>query len=100
MRPFAPHLAEELWARLGHGETLAYAPWPEADEAYLTSDTVEYAVQVNGKLRGTVTLPADAEQDAVVAAARAQENVAKYLDGVTVRKEVFVPGRLVGFVVG
>ncbi len=99
LSPFAPHLAEELWRRTGHADTLAYARWPEADPAYLVSDTVEIAVQVSGKLRGTVTVAADASKDAVLAAARAHENVAKYLDGATVRKEVVVPGRLVNFVV-
>ena len=100
LAPFAPHLAEELWHRLGHAESLAYAPWPEADARYLVSDTVEVAVQVGGKLRGTVTVAADAAKDDVLAAARAHENVAKYLDGATVRKEIVVPGRLVNFVVG
>ncbi len=99
LSPFAPHLAEELWHRLGHADSLAYAPWPNADPAHLVRDTVEIAVQVSGKLRGTVTVAADASKDAILAAARANENVAKYLDGATVRKEVVVPGRLVNFVV-
>ena len=99
LAPFAPHLAEELWHALGHDATLAHAPWPEADERFLVQDTVAVAVQVNGKLRGTVTVPAEADRDAVLAAARAEPNVAKYLDGASVRKEVVVPGRLVNFVV-
>jgi leucyl-tRNA synthetase len=100
LAPFAPHLAEEAWRALGHADTLAYAPWPAYDEALLTSDTVEIAVQVNGKLRGSVTVPTDAGRDDVLAAARHHENVARYLNGgATVRKEVFVPGRLVNFVV-
>ena len=99
LAPFAPHMAEELWHRMGNADTLAYAPWPEADARYLTSDTVEIAVQVNGKLRGTITVAADASKDEVLAQARTHENVAKYLDGAAVKKEVFVPGRLVGFVV-
>ncbi|MDX1530901.1 MAG: leucine--tRNA ligase, partial [Rhodothermales bacterium] len=100
LSPFAPHLAEELWQRLGHGESLAYASWPEAEERYLVEDEVEIAVQVNGKLRGTVTVPADAQKDTVLEAARNEENVARYLNsGSTVRKEIYVPGRLVNFVV-
>jgi leucyl-tRNA synthetase len=100
LAPFAPHLAEELWAKLGHRESLSYAPWPTYDPAHLVEDEKEIAVQVNGKVRGTVTVPADAPQEAVLAAAKAQENVARYLEGATIRKEVVVPGRLVNFVVG
>jgi len=101
LAPFAPHLAEELWREaLGHAGSLAYAPWPEHDPALVAADTVEIAVQVNGKLRGTVALPPDASKDDLLAAARAEPNVARYLDGATVRKEIAVPGRLVNFVVG
>jgi leucyl-tRNA synthetase len=100
LAPFAPHLAEELWQRLGQRDSLAYAPWPEANDAYLVRDHVEIAVQVNGKLRGTITVPTEAGREAILEAARTQENVARYLEGQTIRKEVFVPGRLVGFVVG
>lgn len=99
LAPFAPHLAEELWAQLGHDDTLAYEPWPEADPELLKEDTVEIAVQVNGKLRGTVSVDADAGKDAMLAAAREEPNVAKYLAEGTVRKEIAVPGRLVNFVV-
>jgi leucyl-tRNA synthetase len=100
LAPFAPHLAEELWEKLGHKESLAYAPWPAYDEALLVEDEKEIAVQVNGKVRGTVTVPADASKEAVLAAAKAQENVARYLEGATIRKEIVVPGRLVNLVVG
>jgi leucyl-tRNA synthetase len=101
LAPFAPHLAEEAWRALGHEDTLAYAPWPAYDVAYLEADTLEIAVQVNGKLRGSITVPAGAPREDLLAAARDHENVAKYLNGgATVRKEVVVPGRLVNFVVG
>ena len=99
LAPFAPHLAEELWHRLGHDGSLAYAPWPEHDPGLVKEDTVEIAVQVNGKLRGTVAVDADADKDAMLAAAREEENVARYLAEGTVRKEIAVPGRLVNFVV-
>ncbi|MGY1741049.1 MULTISPECIES: leucine--tRNA ligase [unclassified Blastococcus] len=98
--PLAPHIAEELWSRLGHGESLAWAPFPEADERWLVEDTVEVAVQVNGKVRAQVTVPADADAAALEAAARAEEKVAAQLAGKTVRRVIAVPGRLVNFVVG
>ncbi len=100
LSPFAPHLAEELWSRLhgGAAGTLAAEPWPEVEEAHLASDTVTLAVQVNGKLRGSVEAPVGADKADVIAAARREENVARHLEGQTVRREVFVPGRLVNFV--
>jgi leucyl-tRNA synthetase len=99
LSPFAPHLGEELWRRLGHEDSLAYTDWPTAEEAFLVNDEVEIAVQVNGKLRGSVTVAADAPKDSVLEAARGHENVSRYLEEGTVRKEVVVPGRLVNFVV-
>jgi leucyl-tRNA synthetase len=99
IHPYAPHIACELWQRLG-GERLWDVPWPAADPAMLAHDTVTYAVQVNGKLRGEVLVATAAGQDEVVEAARAHPNVAAHLDGVDVRKTIVVPGRLVNFVVG
>ena len=96
--PVAPHLAEELWARLGHGSPLAHGPFPVADERYLVEDTVEYPVQVNGKVRGRVTVPADATADAVEVAALADEKVVGFLDGRTPKKVIVVAGRLVNVV--
>jgi leucyl-tRNA synthetase len=98
--PLAPHIAEELWARLGHRESLAWHSFPVADERWLVEDTVQVAVQVNGKVRAQVTVPADADAAALEAAARADEKVAAHLDGKTVRRVVAVPGRLVNFVLG
>lgn len=96
LEPFAPHLAEELWARLGCSEVLAYQPWPEFDAAMLVADTVEIPVQINGKLRTRVEVAANADTDAIESAAR--DAAAEYLDG-QVRKVVVVPGRMVNFVV-
>ncbi len=98
LAPFAPHLGEELWSRLGHPPTVAAAPWPEADLSQLTVDTVTYAVQVNGKLRGQLETARDTPKDTVLAAARSLEKVAAFLEDKTVRKEIFVPGKIVNFV--
>ncbi|MGY2067605.1 leucine--tRNA ligase [Blastococcus sp. SYSU DS0619] len=98
--PLAPHLAEELWSRLGHQESSAWAPFPQVEERWLVEDTVQVAVQVNGKVRSQVTVPADADAAALEAAARADDKIAGYLDGATIRRVVAVPGRLVNFVIG
>jgi leucyl-tRNA synthetase len=97
--PFAPHLAEELWQILGHKNTLAYEPWPSYDEALLKSDTIEIPVQINGKVRETVTVAAQCSQDEMLAAAKANARIAELIAGKTVVKEVVVPKRLVNFVV-
>ena len=99
LAPLAPHLAEELWLRLGHTTSLAHGPFPEADPAYLVEDTVEYPVQVNGKVRGRVVVAADADDDAVKAAALADDKVQAFLAGATPRKVIVVAGRLVNLVV-
>ena len=98
MAPLTPHIAEELWSRLGHEGTLAHGPFPVADERYLTADTVEYPIQVNGKVRSRVTVAADASVDDVQAAALADEKVLAALDGGEPRKVIVVPGRLVNVV--
>lgn len=96
LSPFAPHVAEELWQRLGHAESLAYAPFPVADPAMLVADTVTYPVQINGKVRGRVEIAADAAEDDVRAAALAA--VADQLGGKEPRKVIVVPGRMVSVV--
>jgi leucyl-tRNA synthetase len=97
--PLAPHLGEELWSRLGHPDSVAWASFPVADPAWLVDDTVEVAVQVNGKVRAQVAVPADADAAALEAAARADDRIAAQLAGRTVRRVIAVPGRLVNFVV-
>ena len=97
--PLAPHLAEELWNKLGHSESLAHGPFPQADPRYLVADTVEYPVQVNGKVRGHVTVEADADRAAVESAALADEKVLGFLAGATPKKVIVVPGKLVNLVV-
>ena len=98
LAPFAPHVGEELWSRLGHTTSLAYEPFPAADPSMLIDEQVELAVQVNGKVRGRVTVAADADEDTILAAALAEENVARTLDGGTPRKVIVVPGRMVNIV--
>ncbi|HET6772879.1 MAG TPA: leucine--tRNA ligase [Acidimicrobiales bacterium] len=99
LSPLAPHVSEELWSRLGHRDSLATEPFPEADPALLVDETVEVPVQVNGKVRARVHVPADADAATMETAARADERVAALLAGTSVRKVVAVPGRLVNFVV-
>jgi leucyl-tRNA synthetase len=100
LAPLAPHVAEEMWSRLGHPDSLAWQPFPVAEQRWLVDDTVQVAVQVNGKVRAQVSVPADGDAAALEAAARADERIAGYLDGATVRRVVAVPGRLVNFVLG
>jgi leucyl-tRNA synthetase len=99
LSPFAPHLAEELWELLGHATTLAYEPWPTWDEQYLIETEIEIPVQINGKLRGKVKVPAGADQSVMEAAAKADAIVAGQLEGKTIVKTVIVPGKMVNFVV-
>jgi leucyl-tRNA synthetase len=97
--PMMPHLAEAMWQRLGHATLLSLAPWPVADAMLLVEETVAVAVQVNGKLRGTVELPVDCDQTEVERAALALENVARAISGRPVRKVIVVPNRIVNVVV-
>src|SRR5690606_22995203 len=98
LSPLAPHLAEELWRRLGHPESLAYEPWPASDESKLAVDTITLAVQIAGKMRGTIEVPADIGEKAAIEAAKADPKIARYLEGKTIRREIYVPGRLVNLV--
>jgi leucyl-tRNA synthetase len=97
LQPFAPHLTEELWERLGGEGLLGRAPWPSFDEKLLVDDEIEIAVQVRGKIRGRTTVANGADKEVVLAAAR--EVVASHLEGKTIIKEIVVPGKLVNFVV-
>jgi leucyl-tRNA synthetase len=100
LAPLAPHVAEELWQRLGHKESLAYEAWPVADAALLKADVLEIPVQVNGKVRGKVSVPAEAQEAEVIEIAKADANVGKHLAGQTVKRAIYVRGRIVNFVVG
>jgi leucyl-tRNA synthetase len=100
LSPFAPHLAEDLWHALGHQQTLAYEPWPTYDVALTKADQIEVPVQVNGKLRSKVTVPADSDQKTLQDAALADEKIHSFLEGKQVRKIIVVPGKLVNIVIG
>jgi len=99
LAPFAPHITEELWQQLGHEESIHLTEWPTYDEKYLVTDTVTVVVQVNGKLRAELELPTDADEATTVEAAKANDKVAGYLKDQTIRKTIYVPGKLVNFVI-
>ena len=96
--PYAPHAAEEIWEVAGHKETLAYAAWPMHDEALAKDDLITMAVQVMGKTRGTISVPADISKEDFLAQAKADPKVAKHLEGKTIVKEIYVPGKICNFV--
>ncbi len=98
LSPFAPHLGEELWRRLGHAESLAYAPWPVWDPARALEGSVTIAVQINGKLRATLEMPRDVAQADAHKAAIEDERVRRYVDGGEIRKVIFVPNKLLNLV--
>jgi leucyl-tRNA synthetase len=100
LAPLAPHLAEELWQRLGHAQSLAYHAWPVADPALLKADVLEIPVQVNGKVRGKISVPAEAQEAEVIEIAKQDQNVGKHLAGQSVKRAIYVRGRIVNFVVG
>ncbi len=100
LAPFAPHLAEELWHVLGHGDTLAYEPWPTFDPAFTKDDAIEVPVQVNGKLRSKLNVPADADQETLRTLALADEKIKVFIDDKQIKKVIVVPGKLVNIVVG
>jgi leucyl-tRNA synthetase len=99
LSPFAPHVAEELWRELGHGEELAISHWPEADPKLISDDAYNIAVQVNGKLRGEVIVAATAGEQEIKDTAASDPKVANWLQGKTIKKVVVIPKRLVNFVV-
>ena len=101
LNPVTPHLSHALWQVLGHPETvLETLPWPRVDESALVRDSLTLAVQVNGKLRGTIEVPANASKEEAEAMARAHPQVLAYLEGLTVRKVIVVPGKIVNIVAG
>ena len=98
LAPITPHISHELWKQLGHDQAVIDAAWPAVDETALVQDTVTLVVQVNGKLRGQIEMPAAASREEVEAAARSNENVLRFIDGLAIRKVIVVPGKLVNIV--
>ena len=98
LAPACPHLAEELWHRAGHDDSVHRQPWPQADEDLVRRETVELPVQVNGRIRGRLTIPADADEEAVCQAALASERVRSHLDGREIVRTIYIPGRMLNLV--
>ena len=99
LAPFAPHIAEELWERLGNAGSVAKAKWPEVDESKLKSVGAKIAVQVNGKLRGELSISAEMSKEEILETAKNIENVKTFTDGKTIVKEIYVPNKIVNIVV-
>jgi leucyl-tRNA synthetase len=97
--PFAPHFAEELWERTGHRPSIFFQKWPKWDEAYTTADVVTVAIQINGKLRGTINVKTEAPEETVLEAARKDPAITRYLDGKEIRKKIYVKNRILNLVV-
>lgn len=98
LAPITPHICHELWQQLGHSDLVIDATWPQADDSALVQDTLSIVIQVNGKLRGHIDVPATASREEIEAAARANDNVLRYVDGLTIRKVIVVPNKLVNIV--
>ena len=98
--PITPHLAEELWSKLGKTDTIAYAEWPTFDETKLSDDTVEVAVQINGKIRAKITVEKDCSKEELEQAALENEDVKQWMEGKELKKIIAIPGRLVNIVAG
>ncbi|KAL3902502.1 MAG: hypothetical protein SGILL_010799 [Bacillariaceae sp.] len=96
--PFAPHLGEECWSILGNKESLAYHPWVEFDEELCIDNEITMGVQVNGKARGEITIPAEADQDTAMAAAQEVEKVKNQIEGKDIKKIIYVPGRILNII--
>ncbi|MCO6183803.1 leucine--tRNA ligase [Leuconostoc fallax] len=98
LAPIAPHIAQELWSKLDNSDDLSYAAWPKYDASQLVEDTAEIVFQVNGKVRGRMTVPLDADREQLIALAEADENVQKSIEGLSVRKIIAIPGKIVNIV--
>lgn len=100
LAPYAPHMAEELWFRLGHTKSLAYEPFPQANPSYLKDSSIVLPVQINGKTRGTVQVEEACTEEDAFRLASLDEKLSKYLDGKTIKKRIFVPGKILNVILG
>ena len=98
LSPFAPHLSEEMWARIGHNDSIVYQPWPEGDKKLAAEDVVTIAVQINGKMRGTIECAKDADDETVKQAALGLDNVARQVSASGIKKIIVVKNRIVNIV--
>jgi len=98
LSPFAPHVAEELWQNVGHNKTITHEPWPTHNEKYLQEEELTIAIQVNGKLRATITVSANSSEEDITMAAKTETHILPWLEGKTIKKVIYVPGKLVSIV--
>ena len=99
LAPFAPHICEELWSKLGHEKSIAFAAWPTFDPELVKDDTVTVSIMLNGKFRTTIDLDKACKAEEAIKTAKSQQSVARFLEGKTIKKEIYVPGKIVNFVV-
>ena len=99
LTPFAPHISSELWMQLGNEDFIEKSGWPKWSEEFLKSDEIQFIVQVNGKLRGKIKVAVEAEKDEILALAKNEDNVSKFLQDKEIVKEIFVPNKLINFVI-
>ena len=99
LAPYAPHLAEELWERMGHGDSLSYVPWPEWKDTHLQVASIDLPVQINGKKRGTVKVVKGADEDTAFSVAIQAQFTQRFIEGKDVQKVIFVPDRIINIIV-
>jgi leucyl-tRNA synthetase len=99
LAPFAPHMAEELWNKLGHKESIFKEAWPKYDESKIKDEEIELVIQINGKVRAKLKLPVDISEADAIKLAKEDDNVKKYLEGVEIKKTIFVANKLISFVI-
>ncbi|KAJ0080791.1 hypothetical protein Patl1_09957 [Pistacia atlantica] len=98
LSPYAPHMAEELWFRMGHSNSLAYESFPEADPAYLKDSTIVLPIQINGKTRGTIQVEEGCSEEEAFRLASLDEKLSKFIDGKTIKKRIYVPGKIMNII--